>query len=1284
MDKNTLAISLKNISLFTDLPDDMIAQLVETVKEQHLAPGEILFNEGDEGTALYFIQHGEIEIYQPTGGKVYERLKAGDYFGEMALIEVEPRSASARALSEVTLFFLDRTAFMGLLEKNPQLGIKMTHRISSRLRMSMSTAESSEKEKKNDPTKSETKVFISYSRRDKPFVAKLNEALSQYQIDTWVDWENIPLTADWWNEIRLGIENADAFAFVISPDSLTSEVCGREIQTAVDNHKRLIPILHRDPQKGNPMHEKISSHNWIYMRDDAEMAANVPQMLAVVNTDLDFVKTHTRLLERALGWEREKKNNSFVLQGDELHQAERWLESAGKKQPQPTSLHIEFIQASRRAANQRQRNILTASLVGLGIAVVLAIVSFVFYLQANDAKDKAEIAKVTAQAAEVEALNQRDLASTAQVEAENQRNEAINAQATAVVAKNEAITQADIAATKQAEAEAAKAEAEAQKALAEEQARLAKAGDLAASGLTLVESNPPLAILLALESNNLSPDNKTAQEVFSLIPIYFPPLKEAFIDPYQSVENIAWSSTGKLASSSDTNIIIWNLGTYEPEQTFIGQGYITALAWAPDGRLATGDNMGQITLWNVETGESEPVEAVNDELAGITSLAWNPRGYLTYAMADSKNTIVVQDLSGLFPPTKIPNRAPVNAIAWNNTATPVMAAGLDDGSVALWIVSVSEAKATNVINYYDHQSGVISVAYAPDNSLATGSKDSTIAVRGAFGSLKAILHGHTDYVNAVAWSDDNQLASGSWDKTVILWDLENEVAQRVFRGHSSAVNALDWGPDGKLTSGADFIYVWDTAANNSLTTYPGHLDWTYSVQWTPQGQLLSAGGDGRVIFWDEATQAIEESVPNAYAGKLVAYSNTRVLSGAYLIDREEKKNYWFPGYGHIFSPDGSAVVGLTGSEMAMWPIAPLFETGDLVTNTLTVEEASNMQSVTWSPDGKTLATGQYDGTIILWDYNSGGPSVSIRATLPGHTGGISTMAWSPDGRLASVGGDNTIIVWDIAAQTQEKTFTANSEVPITGMSWSPTGELATVSGDNNIVIWDVDKGEKISVLGAPYRAGITSVAWSPDGTKLAFGGQSYNVYVYNTRFIQDPCTWLTRNMTYNEWTAYLPGEPYRATCPDRPVGTAFEDEKQAQVTALLNEAIEVLETGEIELGVQKFQEVEAQGFEIDAWSWNNLCWFGALYNQAEITNFACDRALELSPEDGDIRDSRGVSRALLGDFEGAIEDFEAFIAYAQEMVYPEDEIFMRQQWIEALQEGTNPFDEATLAMLRGE
>ncbi|MBK8784406.1 MAG: toll/interleukin-1 receptor domain-containing protein [Anaerolineales bacterium] len=64
-----------------------------------------------------------------------------------------------------------------------------------------------------------TKIFISYSRKDKLFVRKLNDAIDAADIDAWVDWEGIPLSSDWMAEISAAITGGDAFVFVISPDS---------------------------------------------------------------------------------------------------------------------------------------------------------------------------------------------------------------------------------------------------------------------------------------------------------------------------------------------------------------------------------------------------------------------------------------------------------------------------------------------------------------------------------------------------------------------------------------------------------------------------------------------------------------------------------------------------------------------------------------------------------------------------------------------------------------------------------------------------------------------------------------------------------------------------------------------------------------------------------------------------------------------------------------------------------------------------------------------------------
>ena len=72
-------------------------------------------------------------------------------------------------------------------------------------------------------------VFISYSRRDIDFVRHLFDQLKARDRDAWADWQDIPPTADWLAEIYSGIEAANTFLFVISPDSVTSEICTLEL-----------------------------------------------------------------------------------------------------------------------------------------------------------------------------------------------------------------------------------------------------------------------------------------------------------------------------------------------------------------------------------------------------------------------------------------------------------------------------------------------------------------------------------------------------------------------------------------------------------------------------------------------------------------------------------------------------------------------------------------------------------------------------------------------------------------------------------------------------------------------------------------------------------------------------------------------------------------------------------------------------------------------------------------------------------------------------------------------
>ena len=87
-------------------------------------------------------------------------------------------------------------------------------------------------------------VFISYSRKDKEFVRRLDEVLKRRDREAWVDWEGIPPGDKWEKTIYGAIEASHTFIFVLTPDSIASEICGKEIAHAAANNKRLVQPAH--------------------------------------------------------------------------------------------------------------------------------------------------------------------------------------------------------------------------------------------------------------------------------------------------------------------------------------------------------------------------------------------------------------------------------------------------------------------------------------------------------------------------------------------------------------------------------------------------------------------------------------------------------------------------------------------------------------------------------------------------------------------------------------------------------------------------------------------------------------------------------------------------------------------------------------------------------------------------------------------------------------------------------------------------------------------------------
>ena len=146
----------------------------------------------------------------------------------------------------------------------------------------------------------------------------------------------------------------------------------------------------------------------------------------------------------------------------------------------------------------------------------------------------------------------------------------------------------------------------------------------------------------------------------------------------------------------------------------------------------------------------------------------------------------------------------------------------------------------------------------------------------------------------------------------------------------------------------------------------------------------------------------------------------------------------------------------------------------------------------WSPDGKRLATGSWDGTAKVWEAATGRQML----TLKGHTSRIYSLAWAPDGRhLVTGSDDNAARVWNAATGREDLSLQGHTSA-VLSVAWAPDGErLATGSWDNTAKVWESGTGREVLSLKGHTRA-VTSAQWAPDGKRLTTGSDDNTAIIW--------------------------------------------------------------------------------------------------------------------------------------------------------------------------------------------
>jgi WD40 repeat protein/energy-coupling factor transporter ATP-binding protein EcfA2 len=180
-----------------------------------------------------------------------------------------------------------------------------------------------------------------------------------------------------------------------------------------------------------------------------------------------------------------------------------------------------------------------------------------------------------------------------------------------------------------------------------------------------------------------------------------------------------------------------------------------------------------------------------------------------------------------------------------------------------------------------------------------------------------------------------------------------------------------------------------------------------------------------------------------------------------------------------------------------------------------------IESVAFSPDGRTLASAADDTTIRFWNART---HKQLGAPLRGHTNSVTSVAFSPDGRtLASGGADRTIRFWDARTHKQLGAPVRGHTSFVSSVAFSPDGRtLASASGDTSIRFWDARTHKQ---LGAPLTSHadvVSSVTFSGDGRVLASAGADRTIRLWNTHTHKQLDAPLTGHTSFISSVAFAP------------------------------------------------------------------------------------------------------------------------------------------------------------------
>ena len=459
---------------------------------------------------------------------------------------------------------------------------------------------------------------------------------------------------------------------------------------------------------------------------------------------------------------------------------------------------------------------------------------------------------------------------------------------------------------------------------------------------------------------------------------------------------------GSTRAEAGSPLILWDMESGEIIHRFPAPlTHSESVVFHPDGRTAFALASNRIYQWDLETGEQ--IRDFEGHTSGVRMIDISPDGRRMIS-SDYGGGVILWDLVFGEPLARFAQAPRRTYVAFHPDGRTALSAS-QDGTVVLWDLF----NANEIRRFEGHGGGVNEVAFTPDGRyiLSAGGSDQGLDVPGVDNSIRIwemetgeqvqILEGHEAGVYHVKVSPDGSKAlTLSLDGAVIYWDLESGAELRRF-DHPGTPFSIAFHPDGKralIGTGEPSVLIWDLESGEVIDTLFGHEDWVKGLDVSPDGKTALSGDNiGNLILWD-----------------LESGQQLRRLS---YLPRSSSSDSSAQLVNVIFSPDGSRALSQALRNVLVWDTG----TWEILKSFNQNVGPSYEGMLALGPDGKTVASADIDGNVLVWDMERDEilHNISTSRRLPVYP------EISPDGRYLLLGSqDHTVTLWDLNMPSLEE------------------------------------------------------------------------------------------------------------------------------------------------------------------------------------------------------------------------------------------------------------------------